>query len=76
MVLADIWSLFSDPGALAVFMAFLLPIIAILATTWRSIERTRSNDRLKQSMVEHGYTPEQMQRILSMRSDDRRHREQ
>jgi len=53
---------------LAVLMVFAIPIVAIIAGAWVSIERMRSQNDLKRSMVERGMSVEEMERVLAMRT--------
>ena len=49
-------------------MVFAIPIVAIIAGAWVSIERMRSQNDLKRSMVERGMSVEEMERVLAMRT--------
>jgi len=54
--------------SLAVLMVFSVPIVAIIAGAWVGIERMRSQNDLKRSMVERGMSVEEMERVLAMRT--------
>lgn len=48
-------------------MALSIPIVAIVGSLWSHVERTRSGNDLKRSMIERGMSVEEMQRVLDMR---------
>jgi hypothetical protein len=60
--------------SLAVVMVFAIPIVGILAIAWVVVERTRSNNDLKRSMIERGMSVDEMERVLHMsRRDAKEH---
>ena len=61
-MLADItW----DTGTVAVVLIFGLPIVAVLSGVWFKIEKLKSENELKRSMVERGMSVEEIERVLS-----------
>ena len=56
--------------SLAVVMVFAIPIVGILAIAWVVVERTRSNNDLKRSMIERGMSVDEMERVLHMNRRD------
>ena len=52
---------------LAILMVFAVPIVAIVAGVWAYIERTRSENELKRSMVERGMSVEEIERVMMLR---------
>jgi len=63
MVAEIIW----NQNTLAVVMVFSVPIVAILGSFWYKVERLRSENELKRSMVERGMSVEEIERILNAR---------
>jgi hypothetical protein len=53
---------------LGTVMALAIPIVAILATFWSTVEKTRSANELKRSMIERGMSVDEMERVLSMKA--------
>ena len=49
--------LLSNPAVGPVIMVFAVPIVAVVAHFWHETLKTRSNNELKQSMVERGTAP-------------------
>lgn len=66
MMLADAgWGeLFKMPNV-AIFMGCMIPIVASVAAAWRGIERTKSDNALKRSLVERGLSIDEIERVLS-----------
>ncbi len=54
-----------DKQTLAVALAFSVPIVAIVAGTWASIEKTRANTALKRDMIGRGMSAEEIQAVLA-----------
>jgi len=65
MMLASFWDVFSNPAALAVTLAMLVPIVAVIASFWHSTEVAKSRDALKRSMVERGYSASEILQVLA-----------
>lgn len=65
MLLASFWDLVSNPATLAIFMSMMIPIVAIIAGYWHSVEKTRSINSLKQTMLERGMSAEEIERVLA-----------
>ena len=47
---------------------FSVPIVAILACTWRCIDKTRSDNILKRDMIHRGMSAEEIERVLAAKS--------
>jgi hypothetical protein len=59
---------------LVIVLSMTIPIVAIIAGTWYKVQKARSDNELKQSMVERGMSVEEIERVLAAKSpDDRRH---
>ena len=50
---------------LAIAFGCSIPIIAIIASSWASIEKTKSNNALKRDMIARGMSVEEIERVLS-----------
>jgi len=62
LLLADIvW----DTQTLAIAFGCSIPIIAIIANAWSSIEKTKANNALKGDMVRQGMSASEIERVLS-----------
>ena len=57
-----------NTATLAIAMSLTIPIVAILSGAWYKIERTRSDNGLKRSMVERGMSVDEIERVLRARS--------
>lgn len=66
MLIADsAWSeLFKMPN-IAIVMGCMIPIASIIAMAWRGIEKTKSDNALKRSLVERGLSTDEIERIVS-----------
>jgi hypothetical protein len=61
-MLADIvW----DQNSIAVVGAFAVPIAVILGGFWFKIERIRSDNQLKRSMIERGMSADEIERVIA-----------
>lgn len=58
-----------NTATLAIAMSLTIPIVAILSSAWYKIERTRSENGLKRSMIERGMSVDEIERVLRARSD-------
>ena len=54
-----------DKQTLAVVFGCSIPIIAIIAGSWFSIEKMKSNNALKRDMIGRGMSAEEIQAVLS-----------
>ncbi|GMU34660.1 MAG: hypothetical protein HS101_10705 [Planctomycetia bacterium] len=66
MLIADsAWAeLFKMPN-IAIFMGCMIPIVASVAAAWRGIEKTKSDNALKRSLVERGLAVDEIERVLT-----------
>ena len=55
-------------ATVAVVAVFSVPIVAILAGTWRHIEKTRSDNILKRDMINRGMSADEIERVLAAKS--------
>jgi ABC-type bacteriocin/lantibiotic exporter with double-glycine peptidase domain len=61
-MLADIvW----NQNTLAVVCVFAVPIVGIIATFWSQVERRKSDNELKRSMVERGMSADEIERVIA-----------
>ena len=61
-MLADIiW----DQNTIAVIGVFSIPIVAIIATFWYMLERSRSDNELKRDMIERGMSADEIERVIA-----------
>ncbi len=54
-----------NEGTIAVAGAFVIPIVAIIATFWYKIARVTSMNELKRRMVQRGMSADEIERVLS-----------
>jgi hypothetical protein len=57
-----------NEGTIAITLSLLIPVVAIISGAWYKIERMRSENGLKRSMVERGMSVDEIERVLSARS--------
>ncbi len=62
------WSRVLQPEVLSIFLGCSIAIIAIIGHYLCSALKTKSENDLKQSMVERGMSAEEIERVLSARS--------
>jgi hypothetical protein len=72
MLLAEFFSFLENPATVGIVMSMLIPIAAILGAFWHATRKAESENALKQSMIERGYSPEEIERVLSARSGSKR----
>jgi hypothetical protein len=60
-----------NQGMIAVVMVFSVPICAIIGGVWYKIERTRSDNDLKRTMVERGMSAEEIERVIAAKTPDK-----
>ncbi|MBN2211156.1 MAG: hypothetical protein JW709_07145 [Sedimentisphaerales bacterium] len=56
---------FENTGSVMFIMIFSIPIVGIIAHYWHEIHKTRSNNELKQSMLDRGMSAEEIERVLN-----------
>ena len=54
-----------NQNTIAVVCVFAVPITAIIATFWSQVERRKSDNDLKRSMVERGMSAEEIERVIA-----------
>lgn len=57
-----------DKEMLGVVMVFAIPLAAIIGGVWVKLERARSENELKRSMVERGMSVEEIERVIAAKS--------
>jgi hypothetical protein len=60
-----------DTGTWTVVLIFSVPIIAIITQAWVSVERSRSENDLKRSMIERGMSVEEIERVINSQTPKR-----
>ena len=60
-----------DQNSIAVVGVFSIPVIAILASVWSQVERRRSDNELKHSMIERGMSADDIERVMSAKVSKR-----
>ena len=60
-----------NQATLAIAGFFGVPISAILGTFWAQVQRHKSDNALKRTMVERGMSPEEIERVLSAKISNR-----
>lgn len=60
----QIEKIFSSPFVVPVAL-FCIPIVAIIAHYWHEVLKTRSNNELKQSMVERGMSAGEIEQVVN-----------
>jgi hypothetical protein len=64
-MLADyFWNAFLRPDVLGIVFGCAIPIVAIVAGFWYQTAKVRSENDLKRSMIERGFTAEDVERVL------------
>jgi hypothetical protein len=48
-------------------LKFSIPLVTIIGGIWYQLERTRSRNELKRSMVERGMSADEIERVLAAR---------
>ncbi len=54
-----------DMTTIAVVSGCAIPITAIIAGYWSKLERAKTDNKLKQQMVERGMSADEIERVLS-----------
>ncbi len=66
-----IHAIFSSPFCIPVF-AMIIPIVAIIATFWHKTVKDRSDNELKQSMLDKGMSAEDIERVMNAGSEKKK----
>lgn len=56
-----------DADALRAVMGMSIPLVTLIGYYWMKVQRTRSQDDLKRSMVERGMSVEEIERVIAAR---------
>ena len=65
MLIAEGWYTVFQMPQIAVVMGCLIPIAAAIGSFWYKGQKVRSENNLKQSMVERGMSAEEIERVMS-----------
>jgi hypothetical protein len=70
MFLAEVnWNGLFQVEIISIIMGCLIPITWAIATAWKGIEKNKSDNALKRSLVERGVSIEEIERIVSAGHD-------
>jgi hypothetical protein len=58
--------IFWNQDTLAIVMIFGLPVMIVVAVLWHRTECHRSDNELKRSMVERGFTADEIERVIAV----------
>jgi hypothetical protein len=58
-------NLFSNPESFGLLMVFSIPIVSIIAYYWHETLKARSNNELKQSMLERGMSAQEIEQVIN-----------
>ncbi|HNO76524.1 MAG TPA: hypothetical protein PKN33_00565 [Phycisphaerae bacterium] len=71
-MLADsFWSSLFQFPQIAIVMGCLTGMTVIIGVIWSQVERAKSKNELKRSMVERGMTAEEIERIIEAGQDEK-----
>ena len=72
MMLAEInWNGYFAVGRISIIMGCLIPFTWAIATAWKGIEKNKSDNALKRSLVERGLSIDEIERVLSAGASDK-----
>lgn len=72
MMLAEInWNGLFRVEVISIIMGCLIPITWAIATAWKGIEKNKSDNALKRSLVERGLSIDEIERVLSAGASDK-----
>ena len=54
-----------NPESVKVLMMFGIPIVAIIAATWKKVRINQSNNDLKQSMLDRGMLAQEIEQVMN-----------
>ena len=57
--------LLSNPAVAPIIMVFMVPMVISVAYFWHEVMKARSNNELKQSMIERGMSAEEIEKVLN-----------
>lgn len=60
-----------DAGMVTILLIFGTPLVAVVAHYGYKYARMRAEMDLKQTLAEQGYSPDEIERILRMRTNDK-----
>lgn len=66
--------IFSNPQITALVMVFGVPIVSVIAYYWHETLKNRSNNQLKQSMLDRGMSAQEIEQVINAGSKpDKKH---
>ncbi len=72
MLATSFWSSLFQFPQIAIVMGCLTGMTVIIGVIWSQVERTKSKNELKRSMVERGMTAEEIERIIEAGQDEKK----
>jgi len=60
-----LWQTLLEPNRLGIILGCAIPITAIVAGIWGRVASVRSDNELKRTLVEHGLSAEDIERIMN-----------
>ncbi|MCZ6817352.1 MAG: hypothetical protein O7F76_11755 [Planctomycetota bacterium] len=54
--------------SIAIVSGCAIPVVAIVSSTWYKLERAKTDNKLKQQMVERGMSADEIERVVSAAS--------
>lgn len=64
------WSRILKPETLIFIMAGVVAVSAIAFPQWRRVREVEASSRLKQKMIDRGYSAEEIERVLKAGGDE------
>ena len=55
----------AHPWTVMIILIFGLPIVAVIAHYWHEVLKTRSDNQLKQSMLDRGMSAEEIEQVMN-----------
>ncbi len=72
MLASTVWASAFHMPQIAIIMGCLTAIAAVLGVVWYQIEKVKSNNELKRSLVERGMSVEEIERIMASGEEEKR----
>ena len=64
------WSQLLEPKTLVFVMAGVVAVSAIVLPHWRRVREVEASSRLKQKMIDRGYSADEIERVLNAGDDE------
>ncbi len=65
MLAGQAWQVIFGMPQIAVIMGCLIPIVGVIASAWYKAQKVRSDNQLKQTLVDRGLSADDIERIIS-----------